>query len=54
MDGVLEGKIHNDHLGAPEQRTGGNLDLHVRSVPGEDMVNLYLGLLDGTVITLNR
>lgn len=31
-----------------------NLSLHIRCVAGEKMVNMYLALLDGTVITLNR
>lgn len=31
-----------------------NLSLHIRCVAGEEMVNMYLALLDGTVITLNR
>lgn len=30
------------------------LQLHVRCIKGEDTVNLYLSLLDGSVVTLNR
>lgn len=29
-------------------------ELHVRCIPGEDTVNLYLDLHDNTAVTLNR
>lgn len=32
----------------------GRLELHVRCIKGEDSVRLYLGLLDGAMINLNR
>lgn len=34
----------------PEER----LQLHVRCVPDEDKVQLYLALRDGSIVTLNR
>lgn len=41
------------HYGESGERNK-RLELHVRCIAGEDTVNLYLSLLDGTVVTLNR
>lgn len=48
FDKRAEGSPRVDDL--PEER----LQLHVRCVPEEDKVQLYLALGDGSVVTLNR